>query len=52
VKVESTGKITGYVMVEQVKSVDYTTREAGFIEKASVEVLAEVLARHAACFKP
>ena len=52
VKVEGLNKITGHVMVEQVKSVDYTAREARFIEKAPVAVLTEVLARHAACFQP
>src|SRR5260370_37196054 len=35
--------ITGFVMVDQVKSVDYMTRKARFIEKASDELVADVL---------
>lgn len=50
VKTEGCKKISGYIMVEQVKAVDYTSRKARFIEKAPAEVLAEVLARHSACF--
>lgn len=50
VKAEGSNKISGYIMVEQAKAVDYTSREARFIEKAPAEILAEVLARHAACF--
>lgn len=36
-------KLTGFVMVEQVKSVDYRSRNANFIERASAETLNEVL---------
>ncbi|MEW6243088.1 MAG: type II toxin-antitoxin system PemK/MazF family toxin [Bacillota bacterium] len=50
VKAEGCKKITGYIMVEQVRSVDYASRDARFIEKAPGGILAEVLARHAACF--
>ena len=35
--------ITGFVMVDQVKSVDYVTRRARFIERASDELVADVL---------
>lgn len=50
VSTEGCKTITGYIMVEQVRAVDYASRNAQFIEKASAEVLAEVLARHTACF--
>lgn len=50
VKINGCRKIEGYIMIEQVKSVDYTSREARFIEKVPEEVLEEVLARHSACF--
>jgi mRNA interferase MazF len=36
-------------MVEQIKSVDYTSRQAKFIEKADQEVINEVLAILDAC---
>jgi mRNA interferase MazF len=36
--------LTGFVMVDQVKSVDFETRRARFIEKAPASLLAEVLA--------
>ena len=42
-------KITGYVMVEQVKSIDFRAREARRIARASVEVLDEVLSILDAC---
>ena len=41
--------ITGFVMVEQVKSIDYQSRNAKFIGKASDEVLDEVLSILDAC---
>jgi mRNA interferase MazF len=36
--------ITGFVMADQVKSLDFNARKAKFIEKAPVELLDEVLA--------
>ncbi len=36
--------LTGYVMVEQVKSVDFRTRKVKFVESAPVGILNEVLA--------
>ena len=36
--------LSGVVMVDQMKSVDYESRKAKFIEKAHTEVLNEVLA--------
>jgi mRNA interferase MazF len=41
--------LTGYVMVEQVKSVDFRSRRAKLLEKKSQELLAEVLAILDAC---
>jgi len=41
--------VTGLVMVEQVKSVDYRARSAGRIAKASDDVLQEVLSILDAC---
>ncbi len=41
--------ITGYVMVEQVKSIDYRSRNACFIGKASLDLLAEVQSLLDAC---
>jgi len=52
VPVPEGSSITGFVMVEQVKSVDYRARRAKFIEQASEELLAEVLAILDACIYP
>jgi mRNA interferase MazF len=41
--------LTGVVMVEQVKSVDYVSRRGKRIEAASNELLAEVLSILDAC---
>ncbi|MBT9543862.1 MAG: type II toxin-antitoxin system PemK/MazF family toxin [Candidatus Sericytochromatia bacterium] len=41
--------LTGYIMVEQVKSVDYKIREAKRIKRAPLAVLNEVLALLDAC---
>jgi len=45
---ESSG-LTGFIMVEQVKSVDFRTRRAKRIEHASDELLANVLSILDAC---
>ena len=42
-------KMTGYIMVEQIKSVDYVSRKAKFVEKAPRAVLDEVLSILDAC---
>lgn len=42
VKVNSE-QITGFIMVEQMKSIDYTSRKIKFIEKAKQETIDEVL---------
>ncbi len=36
-------KLTGFIMVEQIKSIDYQSRNAKFIEKAHQNTLYEVL---------
>lgn len=44
-------KVSGFIMVEQVKSVDYTTRQAKFIQKAPSELLEDALSILDACLK-
>lgn len=39
------GKTKGVVLCEQLKTIDYAERQVQFMEKASEETLAEVLAR-------
>ena len=41
--------LTGFIMVEQVKSIDFHSRKATLIEKASQDLLAEVLSILDAC---
>lgn len=42
VKVES-NQLTGYIMTEQVKSIDYKVRKVKFVERVSDEVMDKVL---------
>lgn len=49
VAVPAGSKLTGYIMVEQTRSVDYASRKAKFIEKAPRALLDEVLAILDAC---
>ncbi len=49
IAVNDNPKVTGFVMVEQVKSIDYVTRKAKMIAKASNELLDEVLSILDAC---
>lgn len=42
VKVESEN-ITGYIMAEQMKSIDYKSRKVKFLEKADEETVASIL---------
>lgn len=49
VKVPSDSSLTGYIMVEQIKSVDYNSRQVQFIEKAPNWILDEVLSILEAC---
>ncbi len=41
--VPATSSLTGYVMVDQVKSIDYAARKARFIEKAPMELVEDTL---------
>lgn len=41
--------LTGFIMVEQVKSVDFISRSAKFIDRATPRLLADVLAILDAC---
>jgi mRNA interferase MazF len=41
--VRGTSSLTGFVMVEQVKSVDYAMRRAKFVERAPVDFVEDVL---------
>jgi mRNA interferase MazF len=43
--------LTGFVMVEQVKSVDFNARKAKFVAKAPAHLLADVLAVLDTCVK-
>ncbi|MCD5407029.1 MAG: type II toxin-antitoxin system PemK/MazF family toxin [Desulfotomaculum sp.] len=43
VPVPENSNLTGFIMVEQIKSLDFSTRRAQFIEYASDELLANVL---------
>lgn len=49
--VPSSSTLTGFVMVEQVKSVDYTARNAKFVETAPQQLLENVIAVVDACIK-
>jgi len=42
IQVESEN-ITGYIMVEQMKSIDYSSRSIKFIEKANEETMSQIL---------
>ncbi len=42
VQVDS-NKLTGFIMTEQIKSIDYNTRKVKFVEKVSDEVMSKVL---------
>ncbi len=44
-------KLSGFVMVEQVKSIDYTARQAKFIQKAPSDLIEDALAILDACLK-
>jgi len=49
--VPSTTSLTGFVMAEQVKSVDYNARKARFVEKAPAQFVEDVVAVVDACIK-
>jgi mRNA interferase MazF len=44
-------KLSGFIMVEQVKSIDYATRQAKFIQKSPPELIDDVLSILDACMK-
>jgi mRNA interferase MazF len=43
VAISQSTKLAGFIMVDQIKSIDYVTRKIRFVEKASSKVLNEVL---------
>ena len=47
--IPAASSLTGFVMVEQVKSIDYDSRKAKFVEKASRQLLLDVLSVHNVC---
>ncbi len=49
VPIPAGGNVTGFVMVEQIKSLDFRARNAQRIEQASEELTAEVLSILDAC---
>lgn len=49
--VPNTSSLTGFVMVEQVKSVDYQARKAKFVEKAPAQFVEDVIALVDVCIK-
>ena len=49
VAVPNESSLTGYIMIEQIKSVDYASRQVKFVEKAPDFVLNEVLSILDAC---
>jgi len=49
--VPTSSSLTGFVMVDQVKSVDYAARRARFLEKAPDELLQDVLDVLDVCIK-
>ncbi len=49
--VPTASSLTGFVMVEQVKSIDYRARNARFVEKAASEIVEDVIALVDVCIK-
>ena len=49
--VPSAASLTGFVMAEQVKSVDYNARKARFVEKAPTQYVEDVIAVVDACIR-
>jgi mRNA interferase MazF len=44
-------KVTGFVMLEQIKSIDYVSRNATFIQKAPNQLIEDALSILDACLK-
>ena len=49
VKIPDQSSLTGYIMVEKVKSIDFVSRKVKFVEKAPLSILNEVLGILDAC---
>ncbi len=49
VKIPAESSLTGFVMVDQVKSVDYRSRRVKLVERAPVQLVNEVLSILDAC---
>jgi mRNA interferase MazF len=49
--VSNPSSLTGFIMVEQVKSVDYNARKAKFVEKAPLKFVEDVIALVDVCIK-
>ncbi len=49
--VPGASSLTGFVMVEQVKSVDYNAQSAKFVEKAAVQLVEDAIAIVDVCLK-
>jgi mRNA interferase MazF len=49
--VPSSSSLTGFIMIEQVKSVDYNARKARFVEKAPLQLVEDVIALDEVCIK-
>jgi mRNA interferase MazF len=49
--VPASSSLTGFIMVEQVKSIDFNTRKAKFVGKTSSELIDDVLAVIDVCVK-
>ena len=49
VKIPEHSSLSGYIMVEQIKSVDFVSRRAKFVDKAGKNVFNEVLSILDAC---
>ncbi len=47
--IPSSTSLTGFVMVEQVKSIDYHSRNAKFVGKAPQQLLSDVVSVHNVC---
>lgn len=49
IEIKELTRIKGFVMIEQIKSVDFKSRNIEFIEKSNVELLNDVLSMLHAC---
>ena len=49
VKIPADSSLIGFIMVEQVKSVDFKQRKIKYVEKAQIEIVNEVLGILEAC---